>query len=160
MFMLDISFSILFFHVVLCFGDISTNSSSSLTFTAVFVLSRSVVSKSLQLHRLQPARLLCPWESPGKNIGVACHFLLQGSFLTQGSSLCLLHWQGKQILYCCSHTFWETNSLRRTIQIVECSLSHRRAQGRVSSQPWTLTSFSENLIYPKCTCPNPLPQIP
>ena len=34
---------------------------------------------------------------------------------------------------CCIHAFWETNSLRRTMQIVECSLLHRRAQGRVSS---------------------------
>ena len=32
-------------------------------------------------------------------------------------------------LWCCSHAFWETNSLRRTMQIVECSLLHRRAQG-------------------------------
>ena len=28
-------------------------------------------------HRQQPARLLCPWDSPGKNTGVGCHFLLQ-----------------------------------------------------------------------------------
>ena len=34
---------------------------------------------------------------------------------------------------CGSHAFWETNSLRRTMQIVECSLLHQRAQGRVSS---------------------------
>ena len=27
-----------------------------------------------------PPRLLCPWDSPGKNIGVGCHFLLRGSF--------------------------------------------------------------------------------
>ena len=27
---------------------------------------------------LQPARLLCPWDFPGKNTGVGCHFLLQG----------------------------------------------------------------------------------
>ena len=33
----------------------------------------------------------------------------------------------------CSHAFRETNSLRRTMQIVECSLLHWRAQGRVSS---------------------------
>ena len=42
------------------------------------------------------ARLLCPWDFPGKNPGVGCHFLLQGIFLTQGSNphlLCLLHWQ-------------------------------------------------------------------
>ena len=34
---------------------------------------------------------------------------------------------------CCSHALQETNSLRRTVQIVECSLLHQRAQGRVSS---------------------------
>ena len=28
---------------------------------------------------LQPARLLCPWDSPGKNSGVCCHFLLQSN---------------------------------------------------------------------------------
>ena len=39
--------------------------------------SRSVMSDSLWPHRLQPARLLCPWDSPGKNTGVGCHFLLQ-----------------------------------------------------------------------------------
>ena len=32
-----------------------------------------------------------PWDSPGKNTGVGCHFLLQGVFLTQGSNPCLLH---------------------------------------------------------------------
>ena len=37
----------------------------------------------MQPHRLQSARLLCPWDFPGKNIGVNCHFLLQGIFLTQ-----------------------------------------------------------------------------
>ena len=31
-----------------------------------------------------PARLLCPWNFPGKNIGVGCHFLLQGIFPAQG----------------------------------------------------------------------------
>ena len=28
-------------------------------------------------HRQQPTRLPCPWDSPGKNTGVGCHFLLQ-----------------------------------------------------------------------------------
>ena len=60
----------------------------------------------------------------------------------------------------CSHVFQEANSLRRTMQIVECSLLHRRAQGRVSSEPRTLTNICENLLYPMCTCPNPPPQIP
>ena len=42
-------------------------------------------------------RLLCPWDSLGKNTGVGCHFLLQGIFPTQGSNLGLLHCM--QILY-------------------------------------------------------------
>ena len=29
------------------------------------------------IHRWQPTRLPCPWNSPGKNTGVGCHFLLQ-----------------------------------------------------------------------------------
>ena len=40
--------------------------------------------------------LLCPWDFPGKNTGMGCHFLLQGIFLTQRSNpclLCLLHLQ-------------------------------------------------------------------
>ena len=42
------------------------------------------------------ARLLRPWDSPGKNTGVGCHALLQGTFPTQASKLSLshpLHWQ-------------------------------------------------------------------
>ena len=36
-----------------------------------------VVSNSVQPHRGQPTRLLRPWDSPGKNTGGGCHFLLQ-----------------------------------------------------------------------------------
>ena len=35
------------------------------------------MSDSVQPHRRQPTRLRCPWDSPGKNAGVGCHFLLQ-----------------------------------------------------------------------------------
>ena len=51
---------------------------------------------SLRPYGLQAIRLLCPWDSPGKNNGVGCHFLLKGIFQIQGSNphfLCLLHWQ-------------------------------------------------------------------
>ena len=47
-------------------------------------LSCSVMSDSLQSHELQPARLLCPWNSPDKNTKVGSHSLLQGIFPTQG----------------------------------------------------------------------------
>ena len=48
--------------------------------------SRSVVSESLR-----PTRLLRPWDFPGKNTGVGCHFLLQGIFPTQRLNLGLPH---------------------------------------------------------------------
>ena len=35
------------------------------------------MSDSVWPHRRQPTRLPCPWDSPGKNTGVGCHFLLQ-----------------------------------------------------------------------------------
>ena len=50
---------------------------------------------------IQPARLLCPLNSPGKNIGVGCHSHFQGIFLTQGSNLGLLHCM--LIIYHLSH---------------------------------------------------------
>ena len=40
-------------------------------------LVTSVVSNSVRLDRRQPTRLPRPWDSPGKNTGVGCHFLLQ-----------------------------------------------------------------------------------
>ena len=49
---------------------------------------------------MQPDRLLCPWDSPGRDTVVGCHFLLQGIFLIQGSNphlLYLLH--SSRILY-------------------------------------------------------------
>ena len=71
-----------------------------LSFSSV-QFSRSVVSDSLRPCGLQPTRLLCPWDSSGKNTGVGCHFLLQGIFRTQGSNPGLLHC--RQTLYHLSH---------------------------------------------------------
>ena len=45
--------------------------------------SRSVVSDSAH-HGLQPTRLLCPWNFPGKSTGVGCHCLLQVCTSSQG----------------------------------------------------------------------------
>ena len=60
------------------------------------VLSCLVMSGSLQPYRLQPTRVLCPWNFSGKNTGVGYRFLFQGIFLTQGLNplfWCLLYWQ-------------------------------------------------------------------
>ena len=40
----------------------------------------------------------CPWDFPGKNTGVGCHFLLQGIFPTQESNPHLLHSQTDSLL--------------------------------------------------------------
>ena len=51
---------------------------------------------SLRPRGLLASRLLCPWDSPGRNPWMVCHALLQGIFLTQGLNphlLCFLHWQ-------------------------------------------------------------------
>ena len=61
----------------------------------------------------EPARLLCPWDFPGKNTGVVCHSLLQGIFPTQGLNPGLPHC--RQILYQLSHqgspVIWPINLL-------------------------------------------------
>ena len=55
------------------------------------VLSRFSHASSLWPYGPYPSRLLCPWDSPGKNTRVGCHVFLQGIF--PSSLLCLLHWQ-------------------------------------------------------------------
>ena len=70
--------------------------------------SCSVVPNSLQPHGLQPTRLFCPRDFPGKDPGVGCHFLLRGIFLTQGSNLDLLHC--RQIPHHLSYEVWEEKS--------------------------------------------------
>ena len=70
----------------------------------VCMLSPSVMSDCLQAHGLQPTRLLCPWDSPSKNIGVGCHSLLQAIFLprdrTHGSCVSCI---GRRVPYYWSH---------------------------------------------------------
>ena len=46
------------------------------------------MSNSLPPHGLQPTRLLCPWDFPGKNTGVGCHFLLQGLPFLMEDKIC------------------------------------------------------------------------
>jgi len=66
---------------------------NSITFSFSYLCSVTPSCPTL-CDPIEPTRLLCPWNFPGKNTGVSCHLLLQGIFLTQGSNshlLCLLH---------------------------------------------------------------------
>ena len=69
-------------------------------------ISFNMCVKVIQSHLtlfdpMEPTRLLCPRDSPGRNTGVGYHALLQGFFLTQGLNPGLLHC--RQILYYLSH---------------------------------------------------------
>ena len=66
-----------------------------------------------------PSRLFHPWDFPGKNTGVGCHFLLQGIFPTQRSNPGLLHC--KQTLHRLSHK--GSSSLHRHEQLTPFSAS-------------------------------------
>ena len=79
-------------EVIDCGGNLPATEGVYISSCAVFMQSQCkcahlvqffLSAKSLQLsdsvrpHRRQPTRLPRPWDSPGKNTGVGCHFLLQ-----------------------------------------------------------------------------------
>ena len=91
------------------------------------MLSHLIVSDSLQPHGLQPTRLFCPWDFPGKNTGVGSHSLLQGIFPSQG--LCLLHWQADSLpLHHLGSQVW-TNSHECEVEGTSLGPGLREQQG-------------------------------
>ena len=88
-------------HLVgLCFPILWTRGRIMFSILACSWVLSCLVSASVQPHGLQPSRLLCPWNFPGKNTRVGCHFLLQGIFPTQGSNPllpCSLHWKADSL---------------------------------------------------------------
>ena len=86
----------------------------------------------MQRCELQPARFLCPWDSPGKNTGVGYCAFLQGIFVTQGLNLCrlgLLHWQAG----CHSCHLESTQSLCALPQLKKFLKNEARAADRRGS---------------------------
>ena len=60
----------------------------------------SLVLNSLWPHGLQPTRLFCPWDFPGKNTGVCCHFLSRGSSQARDQThISCVSCTGRQIIY-------------------------------------------------------------
>ena len=100
-------------------------------------VSRSLVSDSLWPQGLWLARLLSPWDFPGNNAGVGCHFLIPGIFLTWGSNLCLLHLlHCRQILYPLS----QLGSLITFMVKVKLFLTDSAFGARVQACFWKLNS--------------------
>ena len=89
---------------------------------------------TLRIYGLLPARLLCPWDAPGKNTGAGCQALFQGIFLTQGSNqhlLCLLHWQASALPLASTGKPWR--HLRR--HCVDSALMTPRINHQPKSSP-------------------------
>ena len=84
------------------------------------------MSNSVRPHRWKPTRLPCPWNSPGNNTGVGCHFLLQCMKVKS---------QSEVVQSCPTLTFWDP---------MDCSLpgssSHGIFQARVLE--WDAIAFS------------------
>ena len=71
---------------------------------------------------LQPARFLGPWDSPDKNTGVGCHFLLQGIFQIQRANPHFLHL-----------LLWQADSLPLSpLGSLHCSEKPVKASGAIS----------------------------
>ena len=94
---------------------------------------------SLWSYGRSPARLLCPWNSPGKNTGVGSHSLLQGIFPTQGSNPGLLHY--RQILY---HLSCQGSPFHAVV---------------IQSLSWFNSLGSHGLQHARLPCPSPSPEV-
>ena len=105
-------------------------------------LAASVMSNSVQPpHGLQPARLLCPCDSPGKNTRVGCHALLQGILLTNGSNLGLLHY--RQILY-----LWATREAHIGFNLLKFKSTILPSEKDISAQVLFFFPYIFQLLFP------------
>ena len=83
------------------------------------------MSDSLGSHGVLTTRILCPWDFPGKNTGLGCHFFLQGIFPTQGlnqprdwtCASCIGRW------ICYHWATWEANKAPRILLQKQRALS-------------------------------------
>ena len=87
------------------------------------------MSNSVRSHRQQPTRLLCPWDSPGKNTGVGCHLLLR----------CLKVKSESEVAQSCP-----TGS-----DPMDCSLPGSSVHGIFQARvlEWGAIAFSEYILY-------------
>ena len=115
----------------------------------------------LRAQGLQPTRLLCPRNLPGKNNGVSCHFLLQEILPTQGSNLHLLHWQMNSLALShlgnsqtCLHVCVCAKSLQSCLTLcdpVDCSLPGSSVQETLQARilEWVAMPSSRRCFQPR-----------
>ena len=121
---------------------------------------------TLKPHGLQKARLLCPWNFPGKNTGMGCHALLQGIFLAQGSNpslLHLLHWRMASLplvpprklslVKCCPLIYKLRKSIIKGLKTKKSKFSSVQFSCSVVSD--SLRPHEPQLTRPPCPSPTP-----
>ena len=84
---------------------------------------------TVRSHRRQPTRLLCPWDSPGKNTGVSCHFLFQCMKVKRESEV--------------------TQSCLTLSDPMDCSLPGTSVHGifRARVLEWVAIAFSRKMVW-------------
>ena len=120
-------------------------------------------SLTLRPYGLQPARLLCPWHSPGKNTGTGCHALLQGIFPTQGSNPHLLHLPALAGEFFITSTTWEVANKNENHKDIP-----KRGMKNHSRSVFSKLFFSRSAVYDslrphglqhaRLPCPSPSPR--
>ena len=99
--------------------------------------------------------LFCPWDFPGKNTRVGCHFLLQGNIQTQGSNLHSPHWQAGSLiaqscLILCDPMDYSTLGLPVHHQLPELAQTHVHSVGDAIQPSYPLSDYLlESLIVTK-----------
>ena len=111
-------------------------------------ISHSVMSDSLQPPGLQPARLLCPWASPGKVTGEGCHALLQENIPDPGiepSSLASPTLAGG---FLTTSATWEAQSEMDTHSVRQaCKTSWQAVRGRGDYGGHCIFSFPPSVLW-------------
>ena len=107
------------------------------------------MSYSLQPHGLWPARLLCPWNSTGKNTGVGSHSLFQGIFLTHWLNPGILHC--RQIPNCLSH-----QDINDISMYVIYSATKEVGRAVPESSDFTWVSLICSLLFRQCLANSPV----
>ena len=106
-------------------------------------VSHSIMSISLPPHGLWPARLLCLWDSPGKDTGASCHFLLQGGDLLDPGIK-----PGSPALASRFFPAWAT---REALIQSKCFENSCPSMANSSFALWNFLDFLKNIFYPWLT---------
>ena len=124
------------------------------------------MSDSVRPHRWQPTRLCRPWDSPGKNTGVGCHFLLQCMKVKSESEVtpscptlrdpmnCSPPGSSAHGIFQARVLEWVTSAFSRTFSYVLPNQDHTKKQWNTVSQVSLFYSSLPFLIYLLCSNPH------